>query len=341
MALFKATEEFRKYKAVDLNTNFETLLPYVSNAEEEFMKDLLGDDLYTALEADYQANTDGTGVNVNMDADLLALLPYVQRPLANYAYFLGFNEIAANVGDAGIQVITGQNTQPAPKWLQDKLLSKALRDADLYADKLLAFLETNKATTAYAEWANSPCNTIAAGMIMQSASMASDYIDIKDSRRIFLKMKRFIKAIEDKEIRRLICDDQYDRLVTGIKDDDLTTAENDLIDKLRPVIAKEALWLTMPTLVISIEADGIFAYSFSDSTITKTLATAEQIKNYRIGLREGMYGWENDIEALKQFMKDNISDYPLIEASKCYTLQPDPGPTWKVDNYSDRGHFSV
>lgn len=341
MALFKSTDEFKKYKAIDINTRFESLLPFIENAEEEFIKDLLGDTLYDALHDDYSDNTMQNGDDNGMNADLLKLLPYVQRPLANYAFYYWITDVAANIGESGVQVQVGQNTQPAPKWMHDKLMIKALRDADYHSDKCLTFLETNKAVVAYAGWATSPCNTIAAGMLLQSAKMASDFIDIKESRRIFLKMKRFIKSIEDKEIRRLICDAQYDRLVAGTKAGDLTADENTLIGKLLPIIAREALWFTIPTLPICIEPEGLFMFSFSDETISKNLATAEMIKNYRTGLREGVTGYENDIEDLKKFILDNIDTYPLIKASTCYTTQPDPGPTFKVTNYQDRGHFSV
>lgn len=398
MALFKTTDEFRQYKTIDINTRFETLLPFIENAEEEFIKDLIGDSLYEALNEDYQTNSLAGGHNEAMDPDLLALLPYVQRPLANYAFYYGFTDLSAYIGEGGVQVATGQNMIPAPKWMQDKMLVKALRDADMQADRLLAFLEENKyapvlewsATTTYAAngiamqlhrfWKSkaganlnhqpptdpvetedtywieeaeedivftyegfftSSSNTIAEGMILHNAAVASEYVDINNSRRIFLKMKRFIKTIEDKEIRRLICNEQYTRLTEGIAAGDTTAEEDMLIEKVRPIVAKEALWLTMPTLPVSIEADGIFMYSFSDSTIIKNLASAEMIKNYRTGLREGMASWENDINDLKQFILDNIADYPLIEASACYTSQPNPGPTYKVDNYEDRSHFSV
>jgi len=336
MALFITTSEFKKYKAIDANTNFNTLLPFIESAEQDFIKPLLGSTLYDLLLSGY---TSGGGTPA--DLDLLALLPYVQRPLALYAFYHGFTDLMASVGDAGIQVQRGNNTEPAPKWMHDKLSSKALRDADKHADNLLAFLEANKAITAYAGWANSPSNTIAQGMILHSASVASNHIDIQESRRIFLKMKRFIRAVEDKEIRKLICQDQYDLIVSHIKSASLTSQEETLLSYLRPIIAKEALWLLIPTLSITIDPEGLFMFSTVDPTVKKELASAEMVKNYRESLRTGITGFLADIENAKEFIINNIDDYPEIKDSSCYTSRSDPGPLHTVDNYQDRSHFSV
>ena len=89
---------------------------------------------------------------------------------------------------------------------------------------------------------------------------------------------------------------------------------------------------------ISINENGVFVYSGLDE-LHKYFATDADVKILRQQLIDGELGYLTDEEELKQFIADNIGDYPLIAASPAYTVQPDPGPTFKPNNDPNNKHF--
>lgn len=337
--LFKTTAEVKKYINVDVNMKFDKLKPSIEDAERRFIVPLLGPTFYDAFNAAYTA---AATVPDDLTTDNKNLLPFIQRALAFYAGSLMVDEIGVQVGDLGIQQQFNQNSQPAPQAKVQRLIMKYLTSADKAADELLEYLELNASLTVYAAWFTSDYNTKLSGCIVYKTSIASQYIDINDSYRIFQRLKKRIRDIEASYVKRLICTDQYDALITQLRANTLTEANAALVEKLEPIITKKALYLTLPSLSISVEPEGLMMYSSNDSVVQKQIASAEEKKQLMISLKEGDFGYENDEALLDAFLKDNLADYPLISASPCWTAKPEDGTfRFKPDNDPCNKHFSV
>lgn len=67
MALFKTTAQLKDYLSVDINTKFATMLPFITEAEQQFIIPLIGQTLYDLVNTQYNGDT--------LDADNNALLP--------------------------------------------------------------------------------------------------------------------------------------------------------------------------------------------------------------------------------------------------------------------------
>lgn len=334
--LFNTTAELKAYVNIEANMTFASIQPYIEEATELFIKDLLGDLQLTELDSHYNTPPDP------VDQTLVDLLPYVQRPLAKYAIYLSVSDVGAALGDAGIQETSAGNSNPAPRWKVEKLEANHLKSGDMHAEKLLQFLEENaNGVDTYAEWFNSSSNTIADGTLLPTAREASRFVDINESRRIFLRMKKVIRDIEQKHVKRLICTTQYDTLVASIKAKSTTAEEDALIEQLRPFVAKKALYLTLPYLQVGVTDTGLIMYSSSDGVISKEVASDEKVQLLMRSLRDGDFGYMSDEEAAIQFIHDNISNYPDIESSDCYTQRADPGPKHQYPNSSNTKHFVV
>jgi hypothetical protein len=340
MALFRTTAEVKQYIAIDVNMKFNTIKPALEDAEENFIKPLLGNAFYTAFAADYAG---ALVVPTNLTVNNQALLPFIQRALAFYAAFYMIDEVGVNVGDLGVQQQYNQNSQPAPAFKVNALKMKYITSADRAADKLLDYLEQNASATKYNEWfSDIDANTAMTGAIVYKTSIASKYIDINESRRVFLRLKKRIKDIEASYIKRLICTDQYEEVLTQLRTGSLTSINEKLVAKLEPIIAKKALYLTMPSLAISVEAEGLLMYSSNDSVVQKQIAGSEEKKLLMCNLKEGDFGYEADEEELDAFLAENIADYPLISASPCWTNRPTDGNLkYSPDNDPCNKHFSV
>lgn len=338
--LLKSISELRQYIPVDENMDFATVQPAVEEAEQLFIKDLLGAyyPIYQGLYDTYYA-----ALPTAATPPLAALMPYVQRALAYYTMYLSVENLGVNIGDIGIQQQSGQNSQPAPRWKVRALQLKYLMQADRFADQLLEFLENTASGALYAEWfTDVVANTKMAGAIVYSTKIASQYIDINNSRRVFLRLKKRINEIEQHNIKRLICKDQYDELVTQIKTGSLTSENSALIAILEGYISKRALYLTLPSLAVQVSHEGITMFSSNDSVVSEQLAGTRQIEDLMRSLKNAEWnGFDDDENKIRQFIEDNISDYPLIEASPCWTGKADPGPKFSPDNDPCNKHFSV
>jgi hypothetical protein len=100
--------------------------------------------------------------------------------------------------------------------------------------------------------------------------------------------------------------------------------------------------MRLPFMRVSIASDGLWLYSDVKELRSKDfLADREAIKALRYELCEGELGYVADENELKQFILDNIDDYPLIKDSTVYTIQPDPGPTFTYPNDPNNKHFVV
>jgi hypothetical protein len=347
MSLFKTPTEFRRYvPAIDENINFANLQPSIDEAEDLFIKDLLGETFYDILLADYTDHTNDEGENLaapnNMNADNLVLLPYVQRCLANYAALLSLDQAGASVGNIGVQEGFGSESRPVPRWKLRRLEEKFINSGDRFADKLLAFLEKEASPTKYNAWySDMNANTAMQGFIVYSTKIASQYIDINESRRVFLRLKKRIREIEQAEVKRMLCTEQYDVLVTQIQTGTLSPANERLIAVLEPYIAKKALWLSIPSLKLRITDEGISIITANDGAVSQQSAGKDEIKSLMCSLKDGEHGFDGDKNKIDQFIIDNIADYPLIEESECYTSKETTPPKYQPDNDSCNKHFSV
>ena len=106
MALILESTEIQNYIAIDVSFQQRSILPYLKNGETQVVR-LLGKNLYNALDAYYNAD------EPDVDAALDALLPYVQRPLVNFAYCYGLSTLNVNIGPTGIGVVSTQDIAPA------------------------------------------------------------------------------------------------------------------------------------------------------------------------------------------------------------------------------------
>lgn len=338
--LLKSISELRQYIPVDENMDFATVQPAVEEAEQLYIKDLLGAyyPVYQGLYDTYYASLPAVPTE-----PLKSLMPYVQRALAYYTMYLSVENLGVNIGDIGIQQQQGQNSQPAPRWKVRALQLKYLMQADRFADQLLEFLENTASAILYQEWfTDAVANTKMSGAIVYSTKIASKYIDINNSRRVFLRLKKRITEIEQNNVKRLICKDQYEELVTQIKTGSLTSENAALISHLESYISKRALYLTLPAMAVQVSHEGITMFSSNDSVVSEQLAGTRQIEDLMRSLKNAEWnGFDDDENKIRQFIEDNIADYPLIEASPCWTAKADPGPKFVPHNDPVNKHFSV
>jgi hypothetical protein len=333
--LITTIAEFKQYLAIDVNTSMDTLSPYITEAEMLYILPLLGKEFMDEVQAAYTASKldpEAPGYAA-LPASIALLLPYIHRPLAYYAQLQSISHLSVTFGDMGIRQHRAEDSDAAPRWKEDKLMFQALHNGDIYADVLLEYLELNASPTTYGTWFASSYNTKNSGYLVYGTAIASRHIDINNSRRVFTKLIGKLREVETRYIPKLIGQDQYDELVTQLKTggSGIPTEPNlTLIAKLQPIICRRALYMQLPFMKVQINENGIFTHSGTDDIYKLgQIATDADVKILRDQLMNGDSGYLADEAEIRQFILDNIESYPLIKASTVYTVQPDPGPTWR------------
>lgn len=330
MSIVNNVDEVFKKLDIAKSFNFAKVAPYIVEAEEDFLIPVLSQEQYDDLQAKYNGSP-GTPLVSPYDR----LLELSQRVAIYYGLFLYAPDSRVTLSNAGSMQNRGQNSTPTAQWEHKAWVQKLRDTADKHVEKLLKFLEENKAT--FNLWAGSDAFTESKDTFINTADEFSRYQTI-DSRTTFVKLMPFMRTVEGQVIKRLICKDQYDELKSEYESDSLTTENEALLDELKPIIATKTVLKATDRLNSEITNQGVRLRNSTDGMSRTTSPTIGQLKDFKKSLK-GEY--ESLVGDLKLFIEDNIADYPLIEASTCYTSKAVPGPTHELNNDAGNKHFIV
>jgi hypothetical protein len=294
---------------IDKNSKIEVLQPRITEAERGYILPVLGKPLYDALLADLEEDTPS--------AETVALLPYIQKPLAWMAYYLFYRKPIGSLSHTGFTKRDFQHGQTPAKWEIDSLKEELICTADRSLDELIAFLRENP--TYYPLWEDSDYWSANKSLIIQSAEQFDQYVKIGCSARTFQRMLYYRQQAE-RNVPRAICGGLYARIVSEL------TGETELSDEikfllpfLRPMIAFDAMSKAVLQMTFWRHGSDVMSWTYADGTLTKNSLTFQEAK-YISESYVKLY--EDARNELLAFLKDNISDYPEYENSACYSTAP-------------------
>lgn len=287
MALItKIAEEFKpNCSGITVGIKIASIAPSIAYIEKNFIKKELGTAQYDALITAYNLSVQPSPTA--MSAANQALWNACVAALAPLSawHYAGSN--ASELSDAG------QRESAADGWSGARLWVSNLQRDTWYAqgmkelDNLLTFLDENK--DDYALWV---AGTGYAGLksnIMQTTAQFNEQVCINDSRSFFKKLKPTIKQVEFLTIRKYISATLYARLIEGLKEDDLTTEEQAVIDLLIPAIAH--LTIGECKLPLEMGDDGVYQVSSTaadngvknKNAVNESVLQAKQREHYATG----------------------------------------------------------
>lgn len=227
MSLIKEMSEVQKFLSVDISMKEKTIRPYVLPAEEQLIR-LLGKEQYQELDDYY--NGPGSGIE-----ELDDLLPIAQRPIVNFAYFLGLSMLNVSIGNNGIAVVSNGNLSPASKQRTDDLktdLEKAAYDG---LESLLEFLEEH--IDDYPLWESSDAYALQYEYLISSARRFDELLRINRSRLTFLNWRPTMQDVEFLKINPKVSKEFTDELKTQIKSGSVTAANLVILPLLQKALA--------------------------------------------------------------------------------------------------------
>lgn len=200
-------------RAVNQSIDIVDLSPFFETTHQQRIEEWLGSDLYDSLvEAVEAASTDD-------DQD--AVLPYYKKALAWLTLYdyIPFAEV--QITGAGVSRVENDNYKTAYKNQVKAVQEQALRNGYEALEKLIIFLENNKAT--YTDWPAAAGYARYHAVLLHSASLFRSVYDKNISRQVFESMVGIVEDAELFALVPLLGQAQYDALLTARKTNTYTS----------------------------------------------------------------------------------------------------------------------
>lgn len=295
MSLITNILQIRGASTILISNTLANWQPYLSEAEETFIKPVIGKDLLKSL--DDEANG-----SASAESKYDALLDRMRIATALYGIYLGVDEMSVSISASGIQEISNETRKPAPlykvKNLKESLIARANRQLDL----ALEYIENN--LSDFPEY-----DALDNDLFIHNAKEFQEHVDIRGSRRVFIAMKAVMKNIEKRYIRATLSDAFYNELKTALQSsssDGMSADDLAVIDLIRPAVAH----LTIARALKEISIDTLDWGVFDTAGNTFENVQGKQAANAgRIGMMidANQKDGEADLKELQMFLDKNAS----------------------------------
>ena len=256
--ILSTTKELRLHIPSNAIDEISSLQGILDNSEKDFLRDKLGDSLYNRLCEYYQTiSPDDFYMAVSngehskqpwMQLLLMAQRMVTYDAMSRFAYTQ-----ALSINGAGINMASSDDYGTASKDLLDKSVQGYKREAMVSLNQLLVMLEnwargsendeTVKEITQL--WKESPYYFLHHDLLIPTAVMLQDFLDIYESREKFIRLLPDLHYIQDEYIADAIGEDTIKHLLTS------TDASDELL--LRKVRRLMVAHLEERTTILTID----------------------------------------------------------------------------------------
>ena len=178
--LIKDITSLKLYVSVNKNLDWQSVSPYIKQAERKYIIPLIGSAMYAANIVDGYTPADKP----------LEVYELIREASANLAWFLYLPLANVQVSDSGIATSQGEHHKAA-EWWQIRDLRRSFLDAGFSAlDEALKIMEANEAD--FTDWKASTGYTIFAELFVKRTDTFQRWFNISNSRRTFLAMRPYM-----------------------------------------------------------------------------------------------------------------------------------------------------
>jgi len=324
--LFQTVNEIKAILPIGVGNDFNRLKPHIQNAENTYIKPLLGLDMYNALAMLYVTEESQQPT----DAEKLRreVLAKVQFATIHLAFHIGFDFLNVSVTDAGFQRIETERTKGLFKYQEDAIKAFFAETGYNSLDDILTFLELN--ITSFEEFLTSVnFNALITSFLPNIKVVEEIPFNIHGSRLIFLALKPSVAYIEDTAIRPVLGESIYATVKTEMAKEVVDTKVLVLLDYIRKPLIYLASSMLMEETGATLGDKGLYFAKNEDqqrSKVVKAPATEQRIavlvnRNRLIG--------NNYLEMLKAHLLENWEEY-----------SGQKGSAYKRDNYGKKTFFA-
>lgn len=113
-AIFIDDEYLKQYTPIGQNIDVLEIYPFVEEAQETYIQDLLGTPLYNDLVYKcYLGGTASLSTNANLNSDEVTLINLCSKALAYWTVYMALPHIAIRIRNIGVARAVSEGTQPS------------------------------------------------------------------------------------------------------------------------------------------------------------------------------------------------------------------------------------
>jgi hypothetical protein len=300
--LFKDLPEVRRFLPVSASFNINDLEQFVFEAARKYIIPWVGNTIYTDLVTDHAAG--------NLNAEQAALLPYVQRPLACFAFDLYLPFAKLSVGGAGLQR-TETDTHKSPFKYQEQDLEQRNKERAWDAFELmLAYLEEKNDVVIKdaVKWKNADGFVRNGALVINSAADFNEQYRTGQGRQLFEALRPLISDIEEFSLVPNIGQTYYNELKEEIAARDISEVNAKALKLIKKAVANFVIEQAVLKGMAHITAHGVFATedSLSEALSPRKPANATISSAMQQQAKTFAERW---LPRLIVLLKDNPSDY--------------------------------
>lgn len=263
--LLSTVEELRLFSPTNAIDHIDTMAGFLDSSEQDFLKDKLGAQLYKSLCDYYRSLRDGeggVGTYISKVTDGEELLPYArllmlsQRIITFDALARAIDMQAISVNGSGVNMGVADDYPKADRETVVAYKKNCVSEAHSALNAMLRTLEEwtqevanivpgeesgdadEEKSEITAFWKKSHYYYLAAQLVIPSAAVLQDYLNIYESREKFIQMLPDLRYIQEDIIAPIIGEDLLDYLIgvaTNGTDDKLMRR---IIHQLRKAVAR-------------------------------------------------------------------------------------------------------
>lgn len=329
MAILQETD-FKTAVPVFNSISWNLLTSAIETAEESMLKKLLGTTEY--------ANLVTASASLPYTGTTLDLYDKLKAPLAQYVAYVATPSLDVNLGTMGFTVHSTDDAKPASQARVHKFQLSQLRMAMAGFDRLLTWLEANKAT--YTDWAAGEAYTELKQGFVNTTAEFNAVVDINESRYLFLRLRPHRTKVEQYEVKSYLGEDLYNEIKAQIVADSVNADNLELLPIIHQIVANRAIAKGILALNLEVTEEGYLAAGIQEST---TMNMAKRAPNEHINTLVVQHDKEADafIEKLRKHLNAEASatKYAVYFNSNLY-VDPD-GSNPNEDRHENQGEDPV
>jgi len=293
-------DDFKKYLPVNVNTSFRTLAPYLGLAELNYINPLLGDELFDELATFYETNTAKDIVKYSQ------LLTYVKYSEIHLSYFLGWAVLSTAISDGGAST-KADGDKRLYRYQEVAILESFKNNGFNILDTVLNYLHEH--IDVFEAFKKSNFYSDAKKTLIPTTAMFNSIYNINNSRLVFLKMKQYIKLVEDIELVHHLGSEFVAELLNADLQED---KYNEFIEKIRNYIVYLSVTKGIGELKKLPTEKGLIFESSSDYSRDGYMQNPVEYKEIEVTLTFCKETAEAYLSSAKHYLNQHADDFPAF-----------------------------
>jgi|GEM_PF-3054481 hypothetical protein len=309
---------YRYCPAFSTNMNWEKVLPFVEDAEAEYIKPVLGDEFYDELI---------TALAGTPTAAQIAAIAVLRPAVAWFTFEKTLIGLALSVSEMGpAEAVDTEGRWLFPrKWVSEAGRQQAFRNGYKKLEEALRYLEKNE--IEYSTWYKSAAYCKEVGLFIPNATILANYIPLDGGRAIYSRLRPAINKAELHYIKPVLGEALFNQMKNMLTTpaSNFTIAQAELLDKIRLALAEWMLNYAVPFFRLKFNELGIIEPAMENGIGKESPATQEAVAGLWMSIQEAGKRFLLD---LKTFLDSNADSFPNYTDTKT----PAPEPSQEDDN---------